>query len=201
MNDGLLFVVSAPSGAGKTSLIKALLARDAELSLSISCTTRTQRAGESDGVHYHFLDHATFQHAVDAEEFLEYAEVFGNYYGTRASDVRACLAAGRDVVLEIDWQGAQQVRQRLPTAVGIFVAPPSVAELERRLRGRGTDDVAVIARRMAQAHSDLMHYSEYQYVVVNDDFETAVTELVAIVTAERLRLVRQQLRLTALFAH
>jgi guanylate kinase len=201
MNDGLLFVVSAPSGAGKTSLIKALLARDAELSLSISCTTRTQRAGESDGVHYHFLDHATFRHAVDAEEFLEYAEVFGNYYGTRASDVRACLAAGRDVVLEIDWQGAQQVRQRLPTAVGIFVAPPSVAELERRLRGRGTDDVAVIARRMAQAHSDLMHYSEYQYVVVNDDFETAVTELVAIVTAERLRLVRQQLRLTALFAH
>ncbi|MBK1642174.1 guanylate kinase [Chromatium okenii] len=199
MNDGLLLIISAPSGAGKTSLINALLAQDAALALSTSCTTRLQRDGETDGVHYHFLSPAAFQQAVADGAFLEFAEVFGNHYGTRAADVRACLAAGRDLVLEIDWQGAQQVRQRFPAAIGIFVVPPNVAELERRLCGRATDSAAVIAQRMAQARSDLTHYVEYDYVVVNDEFETALQHLAAIVTAERLRLTRQQLHLTALF--
>ncbi|MBV5309463.1 guanylate kinase [Chromatium okenii] len=201
MNDGLLFIISAPSGAGKTSLIKALISRDASLSLSISCTTRTQREGEIDGVHYHFLDQTGFAQAVTAGAFLEHAEVFGNHYGTREADVRACLAAGRELILEIDWQGAQQVRARFPAAISIFVAPPSIAELERRLNGRGTDNADVIARRMAQAHSDLTHYTEYDYVVINDDFDAALNALAAIISAERLRLVRQQFHLTELFSH
>lgn len=201
MNDGLLFIISAPSGAGKTSLIKALINRDASLSLSISCTTRTRREGEIDGVHYHFLDHTGFAQAVTAGAFLEHAEVFGNHYGTREADVRAYLAAGRDLILEIDWQGAQQVRTRFPTAISLFVVPPSIAELERRLTGRGTDSAAVIAGRMAQAHSDLTHYSEYDYIVVNDAFDAALNALAAIVNAERLRLARQQSHLTELFGH
>ena len=198
MDEGILFIVSAPSGAGKTSLVKSLLTRDPGLSLSVSCTTRPPREGEEDGVHYHFLDQARFRRAMGEGAFLEYAEVFGNQYGTREADVRACLSAGRDLILEIDWQGARQVRERFPATVGIFVLPPTIDELERRLRGRGTDSDTVIARRMTQARDEMAHYAEYDYLVVNDRFETALDALAAITTAERLRLARQRPRLTDL---
>ncbi len=192
MSDGILFIVSAPSGAGKTSLVKALLERDPALGLSVSCTTRPPRSGEQDGVHYHFLDQARFRAAIGNGELLEHAEVFGNLYGTRESDVRAFLARGRDLILEIDWQGARQVRARFPSAASIFVLPPSIAELERRLRGRGSDDESVIARRMSQAREDMEHGAEYDYLVVNDCFEDALDGLLAITVAERLRLTRQR---------
>lgn len=190
MQSGILFVISAPSGAGKTSLVKALLEQDPGLALSVSCTTRAPRTGEQDGVHYHFLDRDRFESAVAAGEFMEHAEVFGNLYGTRESDLRAHLESGRDLILEIDWQGARQVRRRFPAAVSLFILPPSLAELERRLRGRGTDSDAVIAQRLGQAREDLSHWSEYDYLIVNDRFESALGELQAIVTAERRRSAR-----------
>lgn len=193
-----MFIVSAPSGAGKTSLVKALVERDPGLALSVSCTTRPARAGEQDGVHYHFLDRERFEREIAAGAFLEHAEVFGNLYGTRAADVGQCLDAGQDVLLEIDWQGARQVRERFPESIGLFVLPPSIEELERRLRGRGTDSDEVIARRMAQARDELAHFAEYSYLVVNDCFETALAALAAIVTAERQRLAYQRPRLAAL---
>ena len=198
MGDGILFIVSAPSGAGKTSLVKALLEREPAVSLSVSCTTRQARSGEQDGVHYHFLDRDRFQRAVDLGDFLEFAEVFGNLYGTRETDVRQCLGSGRDLILEIDWQGARQVRTRFPGAIGIFVLPPTIEELERRLRGRGTDPDDVIARRMRQARDELAHYAEYDFLVVNDSFETALDALSAIIAAERLRLARQEPKLAHL---
>jgi len=198
MSQGILYIVSAPSGAGKTSLVRALLARDARLALSVSCTTRAARAGERDGVHYHFLAREAFLAAVERGDFLEHAEVFGNLYGTREPDVRAALESGRDLILEIDWQGARQVRARFADAVGIFVLPPSIAVLEQRLRGRGTDTEEVIAQRMAQARAELEHYGEYDYLVVNDDFEQALETLVAIARAERQRLERQRERARAL---
>ncbi|MGQ9660007.1 MAG: guanylate kinase [Thermochromatium sp.] len=195
---GLLFIVSAPSGAGKTSLVKALVERDPGLMLSVSCTTRPARAGEQDGVHYHFLDRERFEREIEAGAFLEYAQVFGHLYGTRAGDVCRCLDAGRDILLEIDWQGARQVRERFPEAIGVFVLPPSIEELERRLRGRGTDSDEVITHRMAEARNELAHFAEYSYLVVNDRFETALAALAAIVTAERQRLAYQRPRLAAL---
>ncbi|MBK1716210.1 guanylate kinase [Thiocystis violacea] len=198
MGDGILFIVSAPSGAGKTSLVKALLARDPGLSLSVSCTTRRARDGERDGVHYHFLDRDRFRAEIDQGAFLEHAEVFGNLYGTRAADVGRHLESGRDLILEIDWQGARQVRKRFPAAVGVFVLPPSIAELENRLRGRGTDSEAVIAGRMTQARDEMAHFAEYDYLVVNDRFETALDALAAITLAERQRLSRQRPRLAVL---
>jgi len=187
MSPGILFVVSAPSGAGKTSLVKALLEQDAGLALSVSCTTRPPRTGEVDGVHYHFIERGRFEAAVAAGEFMEHAEVFGNLYGTRESDLRSHLASDGDLILEIDWQGARQVRERFSEAVSLFVLPPSLTELERRLHGRGTDSEEVIARRLAQARDDLGHWSEYDYLVVNDRFESALQDLGAIVRAERLR--------------
>lgn len=190
MRTGILFVVSAPSGAGKTSLVKALLDQDPGLALSVSCTTRPPRTGEVDGVHYHFIERARFETAVAAGEFMEHAEVFGNLYGTRESDLRAHLASEGDLILEIDWQGARQVREHFPDAVSLFVLPPSLAELERRLRGRGTDSEEVIARRLAQARDDLGHWSEYDYLVINDQFGSALEDLRAIVRAERLRAAR-----------
>ena len=198
--DGNLFIVSAPSGAGKTSLMRALLERDPGLTLSVSSTTRSPRAGETDGVHYHFLTYDAFRAAIAAGAFLEHAEVFGNLYGTRESDVREGLAAGRDLILEIDWQGARQVRERLPGAIGIFILPPSMAELERRLRNRATDSDEVIARRLAQARDDMAQASDYDYLVVNGDFETALKDLAAIAVAERLRTARQAAHVADLLA-
>jgi guanylate kinase len=186
MPNGTLYVISAPSGAGKTSLIKALLGRDPGLHLSVSYTTRSPRPGEIDGVHYHFVAPKRFQAMVAAGAFLEHAQVFGNWYGTAEAALRNELAAGRDLILEIDWQGARQVRDRFPQAVGIFILPPSVATLDTRLRGRGQDDAAVIARRMAEAREEIAHHLDYDYLVVNDDFEVALGDLAAIVRARRL---------------
>jgi guanylate kinase len=188
MTEGILHIVSAPSGAGKTSLIEALLKREQDLHLAVSFTTRARRPGEVDGVHYHFVDEDRFRAMLEAGELLESAEVFGNRYGTAEVTVRDQLRAGRDVLLEIDWQGARQVRARFPGAVSVFILPPSAGTLTQRLRGRGQDSDSVIAQRMAKARDEMSHYAEYDYVVVNDDFEQALGDLQAVVRAERLRL-------------
>jgi guanylate kinase len=197
MTAGVLFIVSAPSGAGKTSLLRALVPADPRLRLSISHTTRLPRPGEQDGVHYHFVDRAGFEGMAAAGEFLEHAQVFDNLYGTAERSVRDLLEDDFDVVLEIDWQGARQVRARFPEAVSVFVVPPSVEALRQRLGGRGQDSPEVIERRMRDARSELSHFAEYDYMVVNDLFEVALADLRALVTAERLRLPRQQARLGA----
>lgn len=186
MNPGILFIVSAASGAGKTSLVKALLERDPTLALAVSFTTRAPREGERDGVHYHFVDPDAFARMVAEGAFLEHAEVFGNRYGTAEESVRTQLAEG-DLVLEIDWQGARQVRARFPGAVSVFVLPPSAGALEQRLRGRGQDSDRVIAERMAKARSEMSHHAEYDYLLVNDDFDTALADLCCVVKSERLR--------------
>ena len=178
---GRLFVIAAPSGAGKTSLVKALLQRKPELHVSISYTTRTKRATEEDGREYHFVSVGDFQRLQQQGQFLEYAQVFDNFYGTGRRPVETELAGGNNVVLEIDWQGAQQVRKTLPECVTIFVLPPSRASLEERLRNRRTDSEEVIARRLRDAVGDMSHWSEFDYVVVNDDFARAVGDLVSIV--------------------
>lgn len=196
---GHLFVVSAPSGAGKTSLVRALVARAGALVVSVSHTTRARRPGEEDGVHYHFVDAATFEAMVAAGEFLEHARVFDHAYGTARGPVGARLAAGEDVLLEIDWQGARSVRAAMAEVVSVFILPPSVAELERRLTARG-DRPEVIARRMRDAVSEMSHYGEYDYLVVNDDFDRAAEGLVAIVTAARLRRAVQVERHAGLLA-
>ncbi len=184
---GSLYVVSAPSGAGKTSLVNALLQSTDGIVVSVSHTTRAPRPGEEDGVHYHFTDVESFQAMIASGDFLEHARVFDNYYGTSRGSVEAQLAQGMDVILEIDWQGARLVRQQLPDCIGIFVLPPSVAALEERLRGRGQDGDDVIARRMRDARSESSHYHEYEYLVINDDFDTALAELRAIFVAQRLQ--------------
>lgn len=191
---GNLYIVSAPSGAGKTSLVNALLPTRADVSVSVSHTTRPRRPGEEDGVNYHFVDADTFAQMLAEGVFLESAEVFGNHYGTSQRWVQSTLMTGRDVILEIDWQGARQVRRLMPEAISIFILPPSRAELERRLTGRGQDDASVIARRMAQAVSEISHYAEADYVVVNDVFDTALLQLQSILLAGRLRLAKQELR-------
>jgi guanylate kinase len=178
---GRLFVIAAPSGAGKTSLVRALMQREPSLEFSISCTTRKQRPNEVHGEDYFFVDTPEFMRMVEAGEFLEFAKVFDNHYGTPRRPVDEALAAGRNLILEIDWQGAAQVRRVMPECVSIFVLPPSRAELERRLHGRGTDTESVIQRRLRDAVEDMRHWSEFEYVVVNDDFERAVDELQAIV--------------------
>lgn len=197
---GTLFVISAPSGAGKTSLVKELLAQDQRLAVSVSHTTRAMRPGERDGEDYHFVDVARFQGMVASGAFLEHAQVFDNFYGTAQASVEATLALGLDVVLEIDWQGARQVRARMPAAVSVFILPPSRQALEQRLRGRGQDSEEVIDRRMRDARSETAHYAEYDYLVINDDFSAALAELRAIVTAERLRLANQRHRQQRLLA-
>ena len=197
MNDffiGTLFIFSAPSGAGKTSLVKRLLAETTDIQVSISHTTRAMRPGEVDGKDYHFIDQPQHQTMVQDNAFLEHAQVFDNFYGTSKAWVENELAAGRDVILEIDWQGAEQVRMRMPEAVSVFIAPPSIVALKERLTGRGQDDDSVIARRMRDARSEMSHFNEYDYLVFNDDFETALSELKAIVQTRRLRLSAQQQR-------
>lgn len=195
-SSGQLYVVAAPSGAGKTSLVRALLEQETSARFSISYTTRARRPTERHEHDYFFVDHATFEQMVAAGQFLEHARVFDNYYGTARAQVENLLAQGANVILEIDWQGAQQVRQSMPAARSVFILPPSRAELERRLRGRGTDDEAVIQRRLRDAVSDMSHWSEFDYVVVNDDFTQALGELKAIVGArgEHLRSTRSELK-------
>lgn len=195
---GNLFIVSAPSGAGKTSLVDALLTQLDGVRVSVSHTTRPQRPGEVEGVNYHFIDGATFERMLEAGDFLEAASVFGNQYGTSQRWVAQALAAGSDVILEIDWQGAQQVRRLLPGAIAVFILPPGRDTLEQRLQGRGQDAPEVIAARMAEAVSEMSHYAEADYLVVNDCFDTALAELRAIVISARLRLERQRQRHEAL---
>jgi len=198
---GTLYIVSAPSGAGKSSLVRALLeSTGTNLVLSVSHTTRAPRPGERDGHEYHFTSVERFHAMVAAGEFLEHAQVFDNHYGTSREAVATQLAAGRDVILEIDWQGARTVRALMPGAVGIFILPPSRAALAARLAGRGQDSAAVIARRMRDAVSEMSHYNEYDYLIINDVFEQACDELAAIIRARRLRQVTQVQRQAALLA-
>jgi len=182
---GNLFIISAPSGAGKSSLIQALLKRHHDMQVSVSHTTRAPRPGEQNGVHYHFISVDEFKALIATDEFFEWAEVFGNYYGTSKSTIRDSLSRGIDVFLDIDWQGARQIKQQEPSAKGIFILPPSLNELEQRLNNRGQDSGEVIAKRMAQAQSEMSHAGEYEYLIINDNFDTALQEFERIVLAQR----------------
>lgn len=186
-NTGSLFIVTAPSGAGKTSLVRSLLEMDPAVSLSVSYTTRAMRPGEEDGADYHFVSEERFLRMLEEGDFLESAEVHGARYGTSQTLVESLLAEGRDLVLEIDWQGAAQVRSLYPNAIGIFVLPPSLEELARRLHHRAQDSEEVIARRLAAAREEISHVGEFDYVIINDRFETAIHDLLAIIRAQRLR--------------
>jgi len=190
---GNLFILSAPSGAGKSSLITALLKQDSSrlMQVSVSHTTRDMRPGEVDGQHYHFIAVDQFKKNISRNEFYEYAEVFGNYYGTSETAIDQQLAKGIDVFLDIDWQGAQQVRMKKPDVTTIFISPPSRQELENRLRGRGQDSEAVIQDRMAQAQAECSHYQEFDYIIINDDFQQALTDLTTIVDNQRLKRSQQ----------
>lgn len=184
---GNLFIVSAPSGAGKSSLISSLIKKSAgDKQVSVSHTTRTMRSGEVNGQHYHFVSESEFKKLIEKQAFFEWAEVFGNYYGTSREVIEQTLNKGIDVFLDIDWQGAQQVKKLMPTAIGIFILPPSKFELEQRLIGRGQDSDEIIADRMAQATSEISHYNEYDFIIVNDDFEVALANLAAITASQRL---------------
>lgn len=202
MNLGHLYILSAPSGAGKSSLINALLSElpRSEVRLSISHTTRSPRPAEENGVHYYFTDHANFEALIEQGHFLEWAKVFGNYYGTSLPMIEESLKQGIDVFLDIDWQGARQIREKVPNVKTIFILPPSRPELERRLIGRGQDSIETIQKRMAEAESEMSHYNEFDYVIVNDNFQTAVSELKAILTAERLSCRAQEIRHQTLIA-
>jgi len=195
-----LFVVAAPSGAGKSTLVNALLEREPAISLSISHTTRPPRPGEQYGRHYYFVERAEFEREVAEGIFLEHAEVHGNLYGTSRTTVAGLLAQGRDVLLEIDWQGAQQIRASKPDCVSVFILPPSRAELERRLRGRGSDAPEVIERRLHNSRGEIAHAHEFDYIIVNDRFEDALGDLRAVVHAVRLRTGLQSRRHEALIA-
>jgi guanylate kinase len=189
---GRLYILSAPSGAGKSSLLRALLdAMEDRVAVSVSHTTRSPRPGEVNGTDYHFVDLATFENMVDAGDFLEHARVFDNHYGTSRRAVERQLATGQDVILEIDWQGARLVRELMPESIGIFILPPSLDALRERLQGRGQDDAVVIERRMRDAISEMSHYDEYDYLVINDVFERSLEDLVAILRCHRLRLAHQ----------
>ncbi len=184
---GTLYIVAAPSGAGKSSIVNAVLARDPNISLSISFTSRAPRPGERHAEHYHFIEAAAFEAMVAAGDFFEHALVHGDWKGTARQSVEPQLNAGRDVLLEIDWQGARQVRAKIPDAVSVFILPPSRAALEERMRKRGQDSEVVIAQRLAAAREEMSHYGEFDYVIVNEVFETAVADMCSIFTASRLR--------------
>ncbi len=193
MSKGTLYIVSAPSGAGKSSLINALLETNPtyDMKVSVSHTTRGMRPGEENGVHYNFISVEEFTELTEQESFLEHAEVFGNYYGTSRPWIEEQLNKGIDVFLDIDWQGARQIRVQMPAAKSLFILPPSKEELERRLNARGQDSETVIARRMQEARSEISHYNEYDYVIVNDDFDAALMDFKAIIRAERLKQDKQ----------
>ncbi|MDD2721275.1 MAG: guanylate kinase [Gallionella sp.] len=191
---GSLFIISAPSGAGKTSLVHALLANNPQIDLSVSYTTRAPRDGEVNGAAYHFVSRETFHEMATAGEFLESAEVYGNFYGTSQSWINQENAKDRDILLEIDWQGATQVRRLFPDCITIFILPPSLEALEQRLKGRGKDSAEVIARRMAAVRDDVAHVAEFDYVIINDNLDEALQELNAVVLAARLRGLRQMTR-------
>ena len=197
---GNLFVVAAPSGAGKTTLVRLLLEQESRVHLSISYTTRGPRPGEENGREYHFVDNVEFQAMIARHEFLEWAEVHGNYYGTSKSWIESQMSAGNDVLLEIDWQGAQQVRKAFPEAVGIFILPPSLDALKARLSGRGTDSAEIIARRIAAARDEMRHVGEFDYVIINDDLQQALGNLISVVNASRLQYETQRQRHAELFA-
>ncbi|WP_445114844.1 guanylate kinase [Acinetobacter sp. WZC-1] len=191
---GLLFVVSAASGTGKTSLVKALLERVSNLHVSVSHTTRGQRPGELDGVHYHFTERGLFLSQVEEGGFIEFAEVFGNFYGTSQSTVKEQLSKGHDVLLEIDWQGAGQVRKLFPDSRQIFILPPTQFDLRQRLSNRGTDSVDVIEHRLGCAVEDMQQYVNFDYIIINDDFNKALHDLESVVNANRLTLKQQAIR-------
>lgn len=188
---GQLYIVSAPSGAGKSSLLNALRERVSNLVISVSHTTRQPRPGEQDGVHYHFTPVEVFRQQVADGNFLEYAQVFDNYYGTSRLSVDALRETGKDVILEIDWQGAQQVRERAESVISIFILPPSIEALSSRLHGRGQDSAETIQRRMRDAKNEMSHYPEYDYLIINDDFATALDDLASIFRSERLKQAQQ----------
>ena len=195
---GSLYVVVAPSGAGKTSLVGGLLEQEPNVKLSISYTTRAPRKGEEDGRDYHFTDRATFEKMIAAGDFLEYADVYGNYYGTSRRWIEAELEGDHDVLLEIDWQGARQVRKLFAHMAGIFILPPSLPELRRRLQGRGKDSPEAIERRMSSAREEISHVLEFEYIIVNERFEAALADLVSIVRAARVSRAQQSIRLAKL---
>ncbi len=197
---GNLFVIVAPSGAGKTSLVNELLKEEPNIRLSISYTTRKPREGEADGREYHFVDHAKFEKMVAAGDFLEHANVYGNFYGTSRRWIENELAGDHDVLLEIDWQGARQVRELFPRMVGIFILPPSLEELRKRLEARGTDSRETIDRRMASAREDISHVLEFEYIIVNERFEAALTDVESVVRATRVSQAQQSVRLAPLLA-
>ena len=197
-SSGTLYIVSAPSGAGKTSLVTALTKQDQKIRVSVSHTTRAMRPGEAHGVNYHFVVHEEFKALIAQGDFLEHAEVFGNFYGTSRSALQETLDQGFDLILEIDWQGAQQVRKLMPEALSIFILPPSQEALRQRLDGRGQDSEEIIAGRMKEAVSEMVHYNEFDYVIVNDDFEDALEDLKSVFRSNRLLLKKQQQRHGAL---
>ena len=197
---GNVFMVVAPSGAGKSSLVRALLDHDPSIVLSISCTTRAPRPGEMDGREYRFTSYEDFLAMRDTNSLLEWAEVHGNYYGTPRDRIDEATRAGHDVLLEIDWQGARQVKQRFPRAIGIFILPPSIDELAKRLRARGQDTDDVISRRLLAAGGEIAHAPECEYVIINQEFSVALAELIQIISAARLRFAPQAVRHAQLFA-
>ena len=200
MMRGNLFVVVAPSGAGKTSLVKALLEKEPNIRLSISYTTRKPREGEVNGRDYHFVDRPTFEKMIARGDFLEYAAVYGNYYGTSKRWIEDQLSGDHDVLLEIDWQGAAQLRRLFPILVGIFILPPSLAELRKRLESRGKDAPEAIERRMASAREEISHVLEFEYIIVNERFEAALSDLISVVHATRVSRAQQSVRLASLLA-
>ncbi len=201
MNKGTLYIISAPSGAGKTTLVKKLIAKTSDLIVSVSHTTRQSREGEIHGKDYFFVDVETFQTMQHENAFLECAQVFDNFYGTAQQTVEDNLAQGKDVLLEIDWQGAQQVRHLLPECVSIFILPPSIETLRQRLEARGKDDVEIINRRMKDAVTEMSHYPEFDYLIVNDDFTEALKALKSIILTNRLKQSRQSQNLKTLLSN